>query len=211
MPRQLKPYIFGGLLGATVIAAVCFLTSYLTAQHVEHVVSDKVKNRQLFEAIGSQAYQALGKGNDDYQMSKLKALAENGFPGSASRLAWAYDKQGLIDERDALLMQSMETMVDPDLLAFLAVVAPAFEEKAVHGVIDQPLAEGNTRTSSRLYHSTQTNLQDNDLERLRVCFKTLTDTYSQDNGKFQNRYAYFADKKSCRSKKGTQDADPARS
>lgn len=208
MPRQLRPYIFGGLLGATVIAAVCFLTSYLTAQHVERVVGDKVKNRQLFEAIGRQAYQSLGQGTDDYQLSRLKALAENGFPGSASRLAWAYDKQGLIDERDALLMQSMETMVDPDLLAFLTVVAPAFDEKAVHSVIDQMLAAGDTSTTTRLYHSTQTHLQDNDLKRLRGCFQTLTDTYSQDNGKFQNRYAYFADKKSCRSKKGTQDADP---
>jgi hypothetical protein len=210
MVRVLRSYIQGGLIGSAVVAVVCFMASYLTAQHVDTVVADKLKNRQLFEAMGSQAYQALGHGDDDYQLSKLKALADQGFPGAASRLAWAYDKQGMVDQRDALLMSSLDTMVDPDLLAFLTVVAPAFDELAVHSVIDKMATAGAANTSTRLYHSTQTHLLDKDIQRLRGCFTALNDTYSQDNGKFQNRYAYFADKKSCRLKKGTHDANPAR-
>jgi hypothetical protein len=208
MSRQLRSYIFGGLLGAAVIAVVCFLASFLTARHVDNVVSDKIKNRQLFEAIGTQAYRALGQGTDEYQMSKLKALAEQGLPLSSTLLAWAYEKQGQTDQRDALLLESMDTMTDPDLLGFLTVMAPTFDGNEKSAVAYLEAANSNTSAIQKLSHSMPTHLQGNDLQRLRDCFKTLNDTFSQDNGKLQNRYAYFSDKKSCRIKKGTQDADP---
>jgi hypothetical protein len=205
MPRQLRPYIVGGLLGAASVGVLCFLTSYLTARHVEQVVSEKIQHRQILEAMGTQAYRSLGKGNDEYQLSKLKALAENGLPLSSTLLAWVYETEGKFEQRDALLLESMDNMADPDLLGFLTVLAPTFDENA-WGALSSLTPKGKASSLSTLSHSTQTHLQGQDLERLRACYKALNDTYGQDNGKFQNRYAYFADKKSCRIKKGRQDA-----
>jgi hypothetical protein len=205
MSRQLRPYIVGGLLGAASVGVLCFLTSYLTARHVEQVVSDKIQNRQILEALGTQAYRSLGHGNDEYQLSKLKALAEQGLPLSSTLLAWVYETKSQFEQRDALLLESMDAMADPDLLGFLTVLAPSFDESA-QGATVNLTDKGKGSSLTALSHSTQTHLQGRDLERLRACYKALNDTYGQDNGKFQNRYAYFADKKSCRIKQGRQDA-----
>lgn len=210
MSPVLRSYIVGGLLLVTGAGGIGYLASYLGAKHVDQVIQAKMDAREPAEDLATRIFDGLRKQRDGVSLSDLEALSVRGYPRASSLLAWSYDSRALVNERDALVMRSLDRMVDPDLLLFLGFVSRSFDEQARSEAFDKMLEGGKRVSLGAIYASMQTNLNEHDLDRIRVCYSKLQKNYSDaPRGRQAIRFAYFSDTKSCRTEQGLHDADQA--
>jgi hypothetical protein len=213
MSSVLRSYVLGGFLFISGVGAVSYLASYLGAKHVDEVVAAKLAAREPQEASAALLFDRLRRNDNPASLSDLQALAREGIPDASALLAWIYDDRAMVDERDALVMASLERMSDPDLLLFLGFVSRSFDPQARDEALDRILDGGKGVNRRRIYASMQTNLSSDDLGRLFSCYEKLQHLYSDAGASSRRavRYAYFNDTMSCQSPKGLHDADQARS
>lgn len=210
MSPVLRSYIVGGLLLVAGAGAVGYLASYLGAKHVDQVIQAKMDSREEPENLASRIFDGLRMHKQGAHLSDLELIATAGYPRASSLLAWSYDTRAMVSKRDALVMQSLDRMVDPDLLLFLGFVARSFDEQAQNEAFDKMSEGGKGVSLSGIYASMQTELAEPDLQRVRACYSKLQKTYSDDpRGRQAIRYAYFSDTMSCRHAQGLHDADQA--
>lgn len=203
-----RGYLTGGLFFAVTVGGLCFLASHLGTKYVDQVIYQKFEQRVAVEGEATRVFEALRRRDPKADLSKLEKLAALGYPKVNTLLAWTYDERSMISSRDAQVMRSLDTMIDPDLLMFLGFVARSFDEEAQSEAYDRIMAGGINRNT--IYASMQTRLSEADLKTLRGCYAKLQAMYSEDeHGQRSIRYAYFNDTMSCRTPKGTQDANQA--
>ena len=210
MSPVLRSYIIGGLLLVAGAGSLGYLASYLGAKHVDQVIQSKMDAREPSEDLAAKVFDGLRKRSPAVHLSDLEALAIKGYPRASSLLAWSYDSHAMVKERDALIMSSLDRMVDPDLLLFLAFVSRSFDEQARDEAYAKIMEGGKRVSLTAIYASMQSDLAEPDLKRLRDCYSRLQRTYSDDpRGRQAIRFAYFSDTMSCRTEQGLHDADQA--
>ena len=210
MSPVLRSYIVGGLFLVTGACGIGYLASYFGAKHVDGVIQSKLEARESDEDLAARQFDGLRKRDPSVKLSDLEAIAYRGYPRAGSLLAWSYDHRAMVKERDALIMNSLNRMIDPDLLLFLGFVSRTFDEQARDEAFEKLLEGGNRVSLSAIYASMQTDLSAGDLETLKICYAKLQKTYSDNpHGRQAIRFAYFSDTMSCRTEQGLHDADQA--
>lgn len=208
MSRVLRSYIVSGLLFTAGVAGVGYLTSYLGAKHVNDAIAEKLAVREPDEDRAVHLFEALRSGREGASLNDLEVIARKGYPRASALLAWSYDSRAMTKERDALVMSSLNRMLDPDLLLFLGFVARSFDESARDEAYAKIMDGGRRVSLNAIYASLQTELSEADQDVLRKCYDTLQKRYGEDaKGRQAIRFAYFTDTMSCRTDIGPHDAD----
>ncbi len=192
---RIRGFLFTGLTAIAVGVTLSVPISFWTVKEVNSRIESKMDARQPFENKARASFMAIQKG-DESKLEELEGMASQGLPVSTSLLWQVYQDKGLDQQRDQLVVESLERMTDPDLLFFLDFARYTFDEQYRKMVAVTEQAKSG-KAAVDLEEAGKSPLSSDQLSLISECFNYLTSRYDGDGGKIRNRYAYLTDTKGC--------------